>query len=429
MSPAQTQRSSLIVPRSSLGTTWAILTGEYPPQIGGVSDYTQTIARHLADAGDIVHVFTATGGTTTSSANVTLHPLHDHFGRAGLRWLDSQLRELPRPLRVLVQYVPHAFGHRAMNVRFALWLWHRRRHYEIDVMFHEVAFGFDRGQPLRHHLLAAVQLPMAGLAARAARRIFVSIPAWEPRLRRFVGKRKPITWLPVPSSIESSPDPACARAVRERIGVQPDELLLGHFGTYGSTITNLLSSIMTRLASERTEVAHRWLLIGKGSDDFCRKMAERSPALTRSLVATGALPRDQIAAHLVACDLLVQPYPDGISTRRSSAMAGLGLGKPMVTCEGRLSEPIWRESGGVALASAPSADEMAAKVDVLLESAPARAALGQRARSLYAARFDIDNLITALRTGPMHSLAGSPLPSVSRMHSVRPTDKQTESFS
>ena len=35
---------------------WAIITGEYPPDPGGVSDYTYLVATHLADAGDEVHV-------------------------------------------------------------------------------------------------------------------------------------------------------------------------------------------------------------------------------------------------------------------------------------------------------------------------------------------------------------------------------------
>src|SRR5437868_5304911 len=36
---------------------WHIITCEYPPQSGGVSDYTQQVARGLADAGDRVHVW------------------------------------------------------------------------------------------------------------------------------------------------------------------------------------------------------------------------------------------------------------------------------------------------------------------------------------------------------------------------------------
>src|SRR4051812_23874195 len=116
--------------------TWAILTGEYPPQLGGVSDYTRLVARHLAAAGHAVHVFTsaaAIAGVSPMDPGVSVHRLPDHFGRRGLRWLGEQLDHLPRPLRVLVQYVPHAYGHRAMNVRLPLWLRRHRKRFEIDV--------------------------------------------------------------------------------------------------------------------------------------------------------------------------------------------------------------------------------------------------------------------------------------------------------
>ena len=33
---------------------WMMLTGEYPPQVGGVADYTQQVARALVQAGDQV---------------------------------------------------------------------------------------------------------------------------------------------------------------------------------------------------------------------------------------------------------------------------------------------------------------------------------------------------------------------------------------
>ena len=42
------------------GIVWHMITGEYPPQAGGVSDYSRVVARGLVAAGDAVHVY-ATG--------------------------------------------------------------------------------------------------------------------------------------------------------------------------------------------------------------------------------------------------------------------------------------------------------------------------------------------------------------------------------
>ena len=36
---------------------WVILTGEYPPQSGGVSDYTRLVVEGLAAVGDEVAVY------------------------------------------------------------------------------------------------------------------------------------------------------------------------------------------------------------------------------------------------------------------------------------------------------------------------------------------------------------------------------------
>ena len=38
-------------------TRWVLITGEYPPAPGGVSDYSSMVARGLAEAGDEVHVW------------------------------------------------------------------------------------------------------------------------------------------------------------------------------------------------------------------------------------------------------------------------------------------------------------------------------------------------------------------------------------
>src|SRR5437588_818960 len=102
---------------------WAILTGEYPPQPGGVSDYARLIATGLAAVGDEVHVWTPPcDGPTPVDPGVRVHRLGDHYLRRGRRQLQRGLSQIDPSHRVLAQYVPQAFGCRGMNVGFALML-------------------------------------------------------------------------------------------------------------------------------------------------------------------------------------------------------------------------------------------------------------------------------------------------------------------
>jgi glycosyltransferase involved in cell wall biosynthesis len=371
---------------------WVILTGEYPPMRGGVSDYTALVARGLAAAGDEVEVFVPGEPVARTDGGVRVHGLPDRFGVRSLMQLEGLLRR--RPSRLLVQYVPHAFGWKGMNVPFCLWL-HRQRRRDLWVMFHEVLYPRLPGQPWRHRLLAGVTRRMARLTVRAARRVFVSVPGWEPLLRSLGPGCPAVTWLPVPSTIPAEPAAADVEDVRNRFEFRPDTTVLGTFGTFGVLVAPLLAETLPPLLEhDGRRVA---LLLGRGGPEFACALNTAHPGLRGRLLAPGDLPPGQVAAHLAACDLLLQPYPDGASSRRTSLMAGLALGRPVVTTEGFYSEPLWRESGAVALAPADRPDLAVAAAEGLLADAAARSALGEKARALYNKCFNLFHVIDVLR--------------------------------
>ena len=189
-------------------TTWAILTGEYPPDRGGVSDYTRVVAEGLARGGDRVHVFAPPAthaGQRPKIAGVTVHRLPDSFGMRGLMQIGETLDRLPKATRLLVQYVPHAFGHKAMNIGLCLWLFAQRRRWKIDVMFHEVFVECGAHVSLGQNIMGAVQRAMLILLLAAADRLFVSTSWWEDRIRpflrgSFLRGAKPVVVLPVPGA-------------------------------------------------------------------------------------------------------------------------------------------------------------------------------------------------------------------------------------
>ena len=259
-------------------TRWTILTGEYPPQPGGVSDYTRLVAEGLAAVGDEVAVYAPPQGIGPDSAppGVRVRRLPDRFGLRGLRWLDRELAR-DRPDRILIQFVPHAFGLKAMNLPFAAWVAARaRRVAPVWLMFHEVAFPFVR-RPLRHNLLAVVNRVMAWAVAGAADRVLVSIPSWGQLLCQICPRARPSEWLPVPCNVATVADPGAVATVRFRHAPDPATPLVGHFGTFGRSITDLLDPAVVGLLG--TVPRARILLIGRGSERYHTQIGATHPDL------------------------------------------------------------------------------------------------------------------------------------------------------
>jgi glycosyltransferase involved in cell wall biosynthesis len=374
--------------------TWAIVTGEYPPQAGGVSDYTRLVARGLAAAGEKVCVWSAAcAEPTPDDPGVTVRRLPGHFGPSALFRLNRELNELRPPVRLLVQYVPHAFGWKAMNLPFCLWLRTRRRE-EVWIMFHEVSFPLGPQQRWKHNLLGRITRLMAWLAAQAADRIFVSIPAWARVLRQLAPQAPPAHWLPVPSNLPTRADPEAVALARRQTAPDPDSMVIGHFGTFGAHVTPVLREVIVRVLNRDRH--RRALLLGRGSEVFAADLERAEPSLAGRLTAPGSLSAEKVVAHLAACDVLLQPYLDGVSSRRGSFMAGLALGLPIVTTDGEFTEPLWRKTPAILLAEATDVVGLVRATDGILSDGDRRAALGKEAARLYRERFGAERVVAAL---------------------------------
>jgi glycosyltransferase involved in cell wall biosynthesis len=371
-------------------TTWHVVAPEFPPDCGGVGDYTALLATGLADGGDHVHVWYPAGPVVpaeqTIGSRLTVHSLPDRFGRGSRRALARALSTTPGV--VLLQYVPGAFGARGLNLPFCFWLAGMRRGgADVRVMFHEPFFYFGFARPWRN-VYAVVQRIMAAILLRASTRVYCSTETWT-RLLSPYGLQTGVDVLPIPATIPVDvPEDALARARGRRRG----GFVIGHFGTYGDHVGRQLDAILPALLRRLTDA--RVVLVGAGSEAFARTLA----ADVRDRVdATGRLSGVEAAAALRACDLLVQPYPDGITTRRTSAMAALTTSVPLLTTTGPLTEPVWAETSAVALAPAGEVDALVDIAVRLAADPAARAALGARGRALYDARFALDVTIGRMR--------------------------------
>ena len=375
---------------------WHLITSEYPLQIGGVSDYTYLVAGGLAATGDEVHVWCPQSTQETPSVQgVTVHRELGQFDGNDLRHAGEMLNQFPSPRHLLVQWVPHGYGYNSMNFQFCIWLWKRaaRARDYIDLMVHEPFLAFREGS-LKQDAAAFAHRLMTIILLRAARKVWVSIPNWEACLRPYsTGRHLPFSCLPVPSNVPVIENSSERLRIRDRYAPEGG-FLIGHFGTYGREVAKLLMKSLPTLLSGGSNKAV--LLIGQGSKQFRIRLIAEHPELTELVQATGPLVAADVSRHLAACDLMFQPYPDGINGRHGSAMAGLAHGLPMVTTSGHLTESFWIASGAAAIAAVRD-PAIVALVECLLKDPTERTRLGQAAAALYQERFDVRNTIAALR--------------------------------
>lgn len=343
----------------------ALLSAEYPPQPGGVGDYTARLGEALARRGHTI-------STITSAANVrgsgALHPIGS-WGWRSWREVAGALERI-RPDVLHIQYQTGAYGmHPAINL-LPRRLRGRRARPPIVVTAHDllVPYLFPKAGPLRSWVTRrlirdadAVVATNAADLAQIARWRAAGDPAAAPQI------------IPIGSNIAVAPPPGYDRAAwRARLGVAPGQTLTTYFGL--ASRSKGLDTLLDALA--RLPARFRLIVVGGAAPaDADRAYAERqrrrieAPDLRDRVVVTGHCAADEVSAHLLAADLGALPFADGASPRRGSLIALLAHGVPTVTTRapqplGERGGPRAPEDGDAALLTPPG--EPAALAEALL---------------------------------------------------------------
>jgi len=260
-------------------------------------------------------------------------------------------------------------------------------------MVHEAFLPF-RKDAWRESVAAVVHRLMTVILLRAATRIWYTTPAWEKLWRPYAfGRDLSWRWLPMPSNVPIVYDADAVHTVRSRFS-RSGGLLIGHFGTFGRDLADLVVRILAAVPPSVTQ--YDVLLIGPRGQLARDALIAIRPELAERVHTTGALRIEQVAPYINACDLMLQPYTDGVTTRRTSFMAGLALGRPTITTLGFQSEAFWSTSGAAIFGDPEAPALMAEEVVKLLANPEERARIGAAGRSVYDARFDIRHAVDAL---------------------------------
>lgn len=368
-----------------------LITGEYPPDQGGVGDFTARLAHALTGLGHRVHVIASKPRSVAPQQEVPgsrIHPegvtVHRVMGRWGLGcW--SHLSRLSRELDLDILNVQYQAA--AYDMRPGVNLVPRRPPIPTTVTFHDlkVPYLFPKAGPLREWVVRSL--------ARRAHGVIVTNREDELVLQEPGAGVSTLTRIPIGSNISTVlPQGYDRDAERARWGVHGDDLLLGYFGFLneskgGETLIRTL-----QLLVDDGLPAHLLKIGGRtgSSDPTNRAYADTVERLVSELELrdrvhfTGYVPPEQVSASLYAADVCVLPYRDGVSFRRGSLIACLAHGRPIVTTRPAVPLPELEEGQNVCLVDPENPAATARAVRAIAENPVIRSRLERGAQALAA---------------------------------------------
>jgi len=369
-----------------------LVTGEYPPDRGGVGDFTRELGQALAELEHEVHVVTARSRAAEReprASEIVVHRIVRAWGWRCWRAILQSARE-ERLDALNVQFQTAAYGmHPAIHLAPA-----RRSRPPVVVTFHDlkVPYLFPKAGPLRRWVVR--------LLAHRTEGVIVTNREDELQIVNENWRVKNLTRIPIGSNVAPQLPPGYDRdGWRAKWEVETSDLLLGYFGFLnerkgGEDLIETLAVLLERGLS-----THLLLIGGRAgsSDPTNAAYAERVDRLIEERDLTGRVHRtgfvspEEVSASLKAVDVCVLPYRDGASLRRGSLHACLAHGRPIVTTHPAVETPELRDGENVLLANPQEIQSLADCVARLAGDPLLRVRLGKMA-SAQAKEFTWDRI-------------------------------------
>jgi glycosyltransferase involved in cell wall biosynthesis len=271
--------------------------------------------------------------------------------------------------RILLQYNPFRWGRSGFAPMLPLQLARlRRAGASVDVMVHEA--WIDITGPKSAAIGGWQRLQLQALL-RGADRVMASTES----VTRLLGPRT--VHLAPASNVE--PVSCTHRTARAKLDLD-GAFVVTLFGRgHPSRALDYAAAAVDEVARDRRVVV---LNLGAGAPPLPAELRieERTP---------GPLSEEQLSLYLRASDLVLLPFRDGMTTRRSTLMAALAHGRPVLGLAGPRTDAILLGSpDALRLTPLGDRDAYARAAAALADSADDREAIGASGRALYEAHFD-----------------------------------------
>ena len=342
-----------------------LISGEFPPMPGGVGDFTRILAENLQAQGHSVYVLSRAGSrgarlpvsTVTGWGAGCLPEIRRWARRCRIDLANLQFQTAAFDMSPFIHFAPDVIGAPVVTT------FHDLRH----------PYLFPKAGPIRDWIVMRL--------ARASRGVIATNREDALRLRA----TSPRQVIPIGSSIKRSPLSASQRADRRaQIAGDDNHLLLGHFGFVRPIKgVDYLIDALARLRDCGTDarlvfIGARSNIVDDGADRrYLLELEERirRHGLEDAVHWTGYVSDEEASRWFGAVDLVVLPYVDGASFRRSSLIAALHQGCAILSTVPALAEPAFEHGENLWLTPPRSSEAIANAVLQLMAQPQQLAAL------------------------------------------------------
>ncbi|MGH7773358.1 MAG: glycosyltransferase family 4 protein [Candidatus Binatia bacterium] len=366
-----------------------------PGTFNGVGDYSYWLASALRSHLPAFLVNTQNGAQEAGTKSMVSQRVCLVRGWYEL-WRSRHASPFGESEALLLQYVPQMyFPARDLGWLF-LWLAHARlrqgKKLVVTVHEYDVSWRLSLKRIVARMVLNLLMMVLAFFSDV----IVVTHGAYLRKLRRILfWKRDNIYVIPVgsniPLSVVSSPLPviswkgegASDNSRRVERGQHPTFLTI--FGQPAGMDHRLLSSVGTWIVNQRLPLRIRW--IGRSRDEILDLWCRRCGFPADLLEIWNGEPAGSVSRLLQTSALFLAPLVDGVSTRRTTVIAALAHGLPIVGTDGPCTDPLFREDGSILLSACGDGEAFVKNVDLLFKDEPRRKLMGRAARDLFTGFF------------------------------------------
>lgn len=363
----------------------AFITGEYPPQIGGVGDHVALLRETLEHLDVATWVITGARNRPKTDHPRTMRVMR-RWGFTAMTGLLRQIQEID-PDIVHVQYQSGAFGlNPAINLLPRFLRMGRLRSRTVTT-FHDLRtpYVLPKVGPLRRFLVRRLARDSDGV-------IFVSpedatnllgADLVEGEVRELESTRAILA--PVGPTVTPVGDGGDREGLRADRGLPPKAFVVGHLGfRQKNKGMRVLAEALrqTQHLGENVVLA----LIGAGEPSGDARRRDRRESVDEigqwRVVESGPLEPEEISRWLYCCDICVLPYVEGLSLRRSTFMSAIAHGLPVVTTRPLRKLPGIVSGENVILVPPGDPTSLSLAVAQFAQSEKMRRDYGKRAREL-----------------------------------------------